>query len=235
MQGLSYHLFKAPVKANAFLSMKQGTFYEIDLTRVQRPTPKIKEKDRASPGKTAQELKISPLTIEDIFQPIFGKNISSSILFEALWKIISESFVAEYSDLAEEELEEALKEPSMKNLNLFIHKIITKEKKEEIPNVARLFGEFVVKILTTKLDRAVINYLQPTLRDRHAESYFIYYPKQSFCSNDQIPDRCVFIHGLWLSILEEIYGMPIEIKEVFHAGKRDQYCMVEFVRGAEEG
>ncbi|MBD3192026.1 MAG: hypothetical protein GF308_15370 [Candidatus Heimdallarchaeota archaeon] len=234
MQGLSYHLFKAPVKATAILSMKSGTFYEISLTHVQRTIPKTRrDKDTSSPGETAQELRISLLTIEDIFQPIFGKNISSSILFEALWKIISESFVAEYSDLDEEELEKALKDPSIKNLNLFIHKIINKEKKEEILNVARLFGEFVVKILTTKLDKAVINYLQPTLRDRHADSYFIYYPKQSFCSNNQIAERCVFIHGLWLNILEEIYGMPIEIKEVFHAGKRDQYCMVEFVRSTQ--
>ncbi len=115
----------------------------------------------------------------------------------------------------------------MVNLSRFITKIIEDETEEEILNLSELIGEFIVKILITKTNEPLIGLLQSTLQDCHADSYLIYYECRKFCAEKQLPNRCAFIRGMWVGILSEIFGIQIKIKELFHAGKRDRYCMVE--------
>ncbi|MFW9922374.1 MAG: hypothetical protein ACFFDW_03695 [Candidatus Thorarchaeota archaeon] len=230
MEGICYHLIGGPVKADAALSFSAGSYYEIKLSR-KAQTAFIHEDFGEGKGeKSVDDAMIhNNLTLESMFQPIFGRSIPNVLLFETAWKVISETFVANHSTQADESLKEAIKNESLANLSRFIMKITEDESEEEILNVAELIGEFIVKILTTKINEPLIGKLQSTLQDRHANSYLIYYECLLFCAQKKFTNRCVFIRGMWLGILSEIYGVPMKIKEVFHAGKRDRYCMLELI------
>ena len=229
-QGIGYHLFNAPTAATVKLSFSTTSHYEITLQRLREASSE--ERPLRSSAGSALVVDTSlhgDLEISDIFSPIFQKSLPEIFLFETAWKVITESYVANFSAEGDESLREALKNESMVNLSRFITKIIEEETEEEILNVSELIGEFIVKILTTKTNEPLSNLLQSTLQDRHAKSYLIYYECRKFCADKKMPNRCTFIRGMWVGILSEIYGIPIKIKELFHAGKRDRYCMMELV------
>jgi len=229
-QGIGYYLFNAPTAASVKLSFSTTNHYEITLQRLRESGSEKISSGRSSGSDLVVDTSIhGSLTIGDIFNPIFQKSLPDVFLFEAAWKVITESYVANFSIDADDILKEALKNESMVNLSRFITKIIDQETEEEILNVSELIGEFIVKILTTKTNEPLIKLLQTTLQDRHAKSYLIYYECRKFCAENKIPNRCTFIRGMWVGILSEIFGVPIKIKELFHAGKRDRFCMVEFV------
>lgn len=228
-QGIGYHLFNAPTAASVKLSFSTGSHYEITLQRL-REASSDKTRDSSASSTLVDDTSIhGSLTIGDMFNPIFQKSLPEVFLFETAWKVITESYVANFSTDGDESLKEALKNESMVNLSRFITKIIADETEEEILNLSELVGEFIVKILITKTNEPLINVLQSTLQDRHASSYLIYYECRKFCAEKQLPNRCAFIRGMWVGILSEIFGIPIKIKELFHAGKRDRYCMMELV------
>lgn len=228
-QGVGYHLFSAPTTASVKLTFSTGSHYEITLQRLREASSEKASSSSAGSGFVADTPIRESLTIGDIFNPIFQKNLPEVFLFETTWKVITESYVANFSIDADESSKEALKNESMINLLHFITKIIEEEPEEEILNLSELIGEFIVKILATKTNEPLINSLQSTLQDRHANSYLIYYECRKFCAEKKFPNRCTFIRGMWVGILSEIFGMPVKIKELFHAGKRDRYCMMELV------
>ncbi|MHA1210960.1 MAG: hypothetical protein ACTSSH_00735, partial [Candidatus Heimdallarchaeota archaeon] len=113
------------------------------------------------------------------------------------------------------------------NLSIIILKLTEQISEEEIMSMADIVGEFFVRILSTKISSPLFEKLQSTLRDKHATSYLIYYECRHFCADKQFVNRCTFIRGMWVGILSELYGQPIKVIELMHAGKRDTYCMVE--------
>ncbi|RLI69078.1 hypothetical protein DRO91_03890 [Candidatus Heimdallarchaeota archaeon] len=229
IEGLCFHLIKAPVDARAELSLRTGSFYEITFTRSSKEatTPTYVKKTPHLAEETIDMSIHDNLTIEQLFYPIFTREIPTMILFDAAWKVIRESYVANAlgSELAEQE---ELKKPSIRNISIIIKKLTEKAPEEEILNMAEIIGEFFAKFLKTKISDALYDKLQPTLKDKHATSYLVYYDCKQFCSNDRFINRCIFIRGMWTGILSEVLGFPIQIKEVLHAGKRDRYCMIEF-------
>jgi predicted hydrocarbon binding protein len=230
IQGLCQELFNVPVNTNVQLSLRSGSFYEITFEKTTLWVPSKKtEHGREEPGSKIEKGVIPPLTIENIFHPILARKVPELILFEAAWKVITESFLANYTEEKGTEISNALNEQTIENLSFLIPKLVENEEPEEILNLSELLGEFVAKILKQRIDESIIELLQPTLQDRHANSYLIYYEQRSFCADKQVENRCHFIHGLWVGILSEVYSMPMKINEVYHAGKRDKYCMVELI------
>jgi len=234
-EGIGYHLLKGAVNAEAKLSLTAGSHYDISLTR--KVGVIIKEK--VSDGKVVEVPGEDPtihtsLTIESLFSPIFSRRIPDVLLFDTAWKVITESLVANVSPETDSKIKDMLKNESVANLSRFIMKLTGDETDEEIRNLSELVGEFIAKILSTKIDGPLIDHLQNTLQDRHATTYLIYYDCRTFCANKRFENRCKFIRGMWVGILGEIYGMPITIKEVLHAGKRDTYCMMELITSKKE-
>ncbi len=228
IEGTSYHLFANPVKAEVTFSFSSGSHYTAKLSKkiekfVQGETKRIR------PTAISESVIHKNLTIESIFYPILSRDIPTIILFETTWKVISESFIANYSAEEDEELKEAIKTESMENMSRLVMKITEGETEEEIQNIAELIGEFIAKILATRVGGSLINKLQSTLTDKDASSYLIYYECRTFCADKEFTNRCIFIRSLWVGMLSEIFGYPIMKKEVFHAGKRDRYCMIELV------
>ncbi|MCK5298564.1 MAG: hypothetical protein KAJ76_06640 [Candidatus Heimdallarchaeota archaeon] len=229
-EGIGYFLLDNPVKAIAKLSLKSSSHYEVQFSRTKIvDEQKEEEKPSLVPVEvTAKSIHVS-LTIDKIFNPIFTKDIPDFILFETFWKVVTESFVANFSADANDPVNKALKDPSMTNLSFIIMKLTENEKEKEIVNMSEIIGEFLVKILSTKITDPLIGKLQSTLRDKHASSYLIYYDCRFFCAEKKFVNRCTFIRNMWVGILNEIFGRQVMIKELYHAGKRDKYCMMELV------
>jgi len=225
-QGIGYHLFTAPTVAAAKLTFSTGSYYEINLQKLHEMDSETEAATTKTPNLSISETIHEGLTIDDMFNPIFQKSLPDVFLFEAAWKVITESYVANFSD-ANEEIKEALKKQSMTNLSKIINKITENEDEAEIMNLSELVGEFIVKILSSKINEPLITKLQTTLQDRHSESYLIYYECRKFCAGKKFVNRCTFIRSMWVGILSEIFGVQMKIKELFHAGKRDRYCMLE--------
>jgi hypothetical protein len=225
-QGLCFHLLKKPATTKATLSLKQHSNYELSFSKSKEEQEDLLKKPEIldiTPEISYQDT----LSMETIFFPIFGRNIPKQLLLNALWKVVSESYTSNYLQEGDTNAKEALKKETEENLSFLILKMIEDEPEEEIISLATILGEFIVKILSTQIEDSLLAKLQSTLQDRHATSYLIYYDRCKFCADKKYEGRCSFIHGLWLGILSEIYGIPIEIKSVLHAGKRDRYCMVE--------
>ncbi|MHA1121525.1 MAG: hypothetical protein ACTSPC_01770 [Candidatus Heimdallarchaeota archaeon] len=230
IEGIGYFLLKNPVKAKAKLSLKSSSHYEVEFSRTKIVVEqKEEEKPSLVPVVEADKSIHVSLTIDKIFNPIFSKDIPDFILFETFWKVVTESYVANFSADANDPVNKALKNPTMTNLSFIIMKLTENEKEEEIINMSEIVGEFLVKILSTRITDPLINKLQSTLRDKHASSYLIYYDCRIFCAEKKFVNRCTFIQNMWVGILNEIFGRQIMIKEVLHAGKRDRYCMLELV------
>ncbi|MCK5045920.1 MAG: hypothetical protein KAS22_05025 [Candidatus Heimdallarchaeota archaeon] len=229
-EGIGHFLLDNPVKAIAKLSLKSSSHYEVQFSRTKIvDEQKEEEKPSLVPVEvTAKSIHVS-LTIDKIFNPIFTKDIPDFILFETFWKVVTESFVANFSADANDPVNKALKDPSMTNLSFIIMKLTENEKEKEIVNMSEIIGEFLVKILSTKITDPLIGKLQSTLRDKHASSYLIYYDCRFFCAEKKFVNRCTFIRNMWVGILNEIFGRQVMIKELYHAGKRDKYCMMELV------
>ena len=226
IEGTCYHLFTNPVKAEVTFSFSTGSHYTAKLSKkIEKYTRD--EIKRIRPTTISEGAIHKNLTIESIFYPILSRDIPTLILFETTWKVISETFIANYSIEEDEELKEAIKTESMENMSRLVMKITEDESEEEIQNIAELIGEFIAKILATRVGGSLINKLQSTLADKNASSYLIYYECRSFCADNEFMNRCIFIRSLWVGMLSEIFGSPMMIKEVFHAGKRDRYCMIE--------
>ncbi len=228
-EGIGYFLLKNPVKAKAKLSLKSSSHYEVEFSRTKIVIEQIEEKPSLVPVEVTDRSIHSDLTVDKIFNPIFTKDIPDFILFETFWKVVTESYVANFSADANDPVNKALKNPTMTNLSFIIMKLIEDEKEEEIVNMSEIVGEFLVKILSTKITDPLIGKLQSTLRDKHASSYLIYYDCRFFCAEKKFVNRCIFIRNMWVGILNEIFGRQVMIKELFHAGKRDKYCMLELV------
>ena len=62
------------------------------------------------------------LSIESMFYPILSRDIPTIILFETTWKVISESFIANYSIEEDDLLKQAIKTESMENMSRIIMK-----------------------------------------------------------------------------------------------------------------
>jgi len=228
--GLCYHLVKGQVKVKAELSLLASSFYDISFVKSKDLILEVPE-TKKTPVPTSETIDSSVhdnFSLEQLFNPIFTRDIPTMILFDTAWKVIRESYIANApgSELNEQE---ELKEPSMKNLSRLIKKLTENVAEEEILNMAEIIGEFFAKLLKTKISEPLLNKLQPTLTDKHASSYLIYYECRHFCAENQFTNRCIFVRGMWVGILGEILGFPIKIKEVLHAGKRDRYCMLELV------
>jgi hypothetical protein len=233
--GMCYHIFNAPVEIQVSPSFSSGSFYEISFKKIEKveEEPKIKITTPVPKVESDQSIH-SILTNEIIFNPIFTRDIPHFILFEVLWKVVSESYVANFTAEGDEEAKEALKNPSLDNLSLIIMKLTEEQSEKDVQNMAEIVGEFFVKLLKTKVSDSLINKLQSTLQDSQASNYLIYYECRVFCADKKITNRCVFIRSMWIGILHEIYGFPIKVKELFHAGKRDRYCMIELVPDKQE-
>jgi predicted hydrocarbon binding protein len=231
IEGIGHFLLKSPVKTKATLSLKSDSYYNIQFSRILAAVKEeeVEEKPSLVPIKVEEMGIHSTLTIDKIFYPIFSKDLPDFMLFETIWKVITESYVANFSADASDPVNEALKNPSMTNLSLIIMKLTENEKEEEIINMAEIVGEFFVKILSTKMTDPIITKLQSTLQDKHANNYLIYYDCRFFCAEKKFVNRCTFIRGMWVGILNEIFGRQVIIKELYHAGKRDRYCMIELV------
>ncbi len=235
-EGIGHFLLKYPVNAKAKLSLRSGSHYNVQFSKSIIEIDEIEEEEEKPspfPVEIADRTIHGTLTIDNIFNPIFSKDIPNVILFETIWKVISESYVANYSADASDSVNEALKNPTMANLSLIMMKLTENEEEEEIINMAEIMGEFFVKILSTKITDPLNTKLQSTLKDKHASSYLIYYDCRVFCAEKKFVNRCSFIRGMWVGILNEIFGRQVIIKELFHASKRDRYCMIELV--PEEG
>ncbi len=229
-EGIGHFLLDNPVKTIAKLSLKSSSHYEVQFSRTKIvDEQKEEEKPSLVPVEVADKSIHVSLTIDKIFNPIFTKDIPDFILFETFWKVVTESFVANFSADANDPVNKALKDPSMTNLSFIIMKLTEDEKEEEIVNMSEIIGEFLVKILSTRITDPLISKLQSTLRDKHASSYLIYYDCRFFCAEKKFVNRCTFIRNMWVGILNEIFGRQVMIKELFHAGKRDKYCMMELV------
>ena len=230
-EGIGHFLLKSPVKAKAKLSLKSSSHYEVEFSRTEIVVEQKEEEEKPSlvPVEVADKSIHVSLTIDKIFNPIFTKDIPDFMLFETFWKVVTESFVANFSADANDPVNKALKNPTMTNLSFIIMKLTENEKEEEIVNMSEIIGEFLVKILSTKITDPLIGKLQSTLRDKHASSYLIYYDCRFFCAEKKFVNRCTFIRNMWVGILNEIFGRQVMIKELYHAGKRDKYCMMELV------
>ena len=227
-QGLGYHLFKAPTAATVKLAFGTNSHYEVLLQKLEESDEENEEIVTNVPDLRIGETIHENLSLDDIFNPIFQKNVPDEMLFEATWKVITESYVANFTDI-DETMKGILKQGSVENLSRIINKMTETESESEIMNLSELVGEYIVKILITKIDEPLIKKLQSTLQDRHASSYLMYYECRKFCADKKFVNRCTFIRGMWVGILSEVFGTPIKIKELFHAGKRDRYCMLELV------
>ncbi|MGC9780236.1 MAG: hypothetical protein HZR80_13405 [Candidatus Heimdallarchaeota archaeon] len=227
-EGIGSYIFKSPVSAKVELSLSSSSYYNITLTRKKIQADTVLDKPSAVPFEVADRSIHETLTIDSMFNPIFTKDVPSVILFETIWKVVTESYVANVTDESDF-VKEALKNPTMENLSLIIMKLTENEEENEILNMSEILGEFVVKILSTKISGSLISRLQTTLRDRHAINYLIYYECRLFCADKKFVNRCTFIRGMWVGLLSEIFSIPIKIKELYHAGKRDRYCMLELV------
>ncbi|NPE08959.1 MAG: hypothetical protein GNW80_11815 [Asgard group archaeon] len=229
--GIGHFLLENPVKVIAKLSLKSSSHYEVQFTRTMIVVEHKEEEEKPSliPVEVTDKSIHVSLTIDKIFNPIFSKDIPNFILFETFWKVITESYVANFSADANDPVNKALKDPTMTNLSFIIMKLTENEKEDEIVNMSEIVGEFLVKILSTKITDPLIGKLQSTLRDKHASSYLIYYDCRSFCAEKKFVNRCTFIRNMWVGILNEIFGRQVMIKELYHAGKRDKYCMMELV------
>jgi len=228
-EGIGHFLLKIPVKAKARLSLKSGSQYEIQFSKSKIVVEQKEVEPSLVPLEVTDRTIHGNLTIDKIFNPIFTKDIPDFILFETIWKVVTESYVANFSADANDPVNKALKNPTMTNLSFIIMKLTENEKEEEIINMSEIIGEFTVKILSTKITDPLINKLQSTLRDKHANNYLIYYDCRLFCAEKKFVNRCTFIRGMWVGILNEIFGRQVMIKELYHAGKRDRYCMLELV------
>ncbi|MHA1440792.1 MAG: hypothetical protein ACTSPK_02870 [Candidatus Heimdallarchaeota archaeon] len=226
LEGTCYHLLESPVKANVSFTFSSGNHY---LAKISKKIEKFGRGEirRMKPTAISESAIHQNLKIESIFYPIISRDIPTIILFETTWKVISESFIANYSTEEDELLKEAIKTESMENMSRIIMKITEGESDEEIQNIAELLGEFIAKILATRVGGSLEKKLQSTLADKNAESYLIYYECRAFCAEREFDKRCTFIRSLWVGMLSEIFGYQMKIKEVFHAGKRDRYCMIE--------
>jgi hypothetical protein len=228
-KGICYHIFKSPVDVKTSPSYVSGSYYEINFnkakkvvkTEIEVPTPVPKIETEKSIHNT--------LTNELIFTPIFTRDIPDFILFETLWKVITESYVANYATDESESIKKSLENPTLDNVSIIIMKLTENQPEEEIINMAEIIGEFFVKLLSTKVSDPLLTKLQSTLQDRHAKNYLIYYNCRQFCAEKKFVNRCLFFRSMWLGILNEIFGFPLKIKELFHAGKRDTYCMLEII------
>ncbi|NHJ41300.1 MAG: hypothetical protein FK731_14810 [Asgard group archaeon] len=229
-KGICYHIFDSEVDVSAVPSYSSGSYYEINFNKA---APKVVKKEIEIPTpvpKIQTERSIhETLTNELIFRPIFNRDIPDMILFETLWKVITESYIANYSTELDDSIKESLKISSLENVSLIIMKLTEKQSEKDLVNMAEIIGEFFVKLLSTKVTDPLIEKLQSTLQDRHATNYLIYYDCRQFCAEKKFVNRCLFFRSMWLGILNEIYGFPLIVKELFHAGKRDRYCMLEIV------
>ncbi|MHA1125864.1 MAG: hypothetical protein ACTSSB_12570 [Candidatus Heimdallarchaeota archaeon] len=226
IEGMCYHLLENPVKAEVSFSFSTGSHYTVKISKKIERLAKG-ETRRIRPTAISEKALHQNLNIESMFYPILSKDIPSFIIFETTWKVISESLIANYSTEEDEILKEAIKTESMENMSRLIMKITEDESEDEIRNVAELLGSFIAKILATRVGGSLEKKLQSTLLDSNASSYLIYYECRTFCADREFDKRCMFIRSLWVGMLSEIFGHPIMIKEVFHAGKRDRYCMIE--------
>ncbi len=226
LEGICYPIFNAPVQAKVVLSLTAESHYNVTFQKVKSLESEVKEIVSATPKEIFDKTIHETFTIESIFNPIFTRDLPKVILFESLWKVITESYIANYS-AEEEEIKTALKNPTMENLSFIILRLTESEPENDILNTAEIVGEFLVKLLNTKTTGQLYDTLQPTLRDKHAASYLLYYDCRIFCADRKFVNRCTFVRGLWIGILSEIFGLPLKIKELLHAGKRDSYCMLE--------
>ncbi|MBN1329263.1 MAG: hypothetical protein JXA54_07295 [Candidatus Heimdallarchaeota archaeon] len=226
LEGLCYVIFNAPVQANVSLSLSAESQYNVTFLKVKSKEPQIKEIISATPKEAFDRSVHESFAVESIFYPIFTRELPMFILFEVLWKVITESYIANYT-AEEEEIKTALKNPTMDNLSFIMLKLTENESEGDIQNTAEIIGEFFVKLLKTKTTGQLFDFLQTTIRDKHATSYLIYYECRQFCADRKFVNRCTFIRGLWIGILSEIFGLQLKVKELLHAGKRDSYCMLE--------
>ena len=229
IEGICYQINKTPVEAEVHYSLSAGVQYDITFGPKKILTAediiRIKKSSKYLDNDSMHE----EFTIENLYSPIFSKEISPKILFEITWKVITESFVANVSGVEDEEVKKAIKNESMKSLSILIQELSEDESEEEIYNISEIIGEYIVKILKTRYKESLVEKLQTTLQDRNADNYLIYFDCRSFCAERNFDNRCLFIRGLWVGILSEIYGKTLKIKEVLHAGKRDRYCMIEIL------
>lgn len=226
IEGTCYHLLESPVKAEVSFSFSSGSHYAAKISKKIERLGRG-EAIRRRPTAISESAIHQNLNIESMFYPILSRDIPTLILFETTWKVISESFIANYSTEEDELLKEAIKTESMENMSRIIMKITQDESEEDIRNMAELLGEYIAKILATRVGGSLEKKLQSTLVDKNAESYLIYYACRAFCAEREFDKRCTFIRSLWVGMLSEIFGYKMMIKEVFHAGKRDKYCMIE--------
>ena len=229
-EGIGYNILKGPVEVKASISLSSGSQYEVEIKRKARSITQEKSTEvRSIEHQLEDPITHSSLTIDSMFGPIFSRRIPDVLLFDTAWKVISESLVANYSTNEDDPVKEILKNESEANLSRLILKLTENQLDEDISNLSELVGEFIVKILSTKVNIPLLDALQTTLRDRHLNSYLIYYECRKFCANKTFEKRCTFIRNMWVGILSEIFGIPMTIKDVLHAGKRDTYCMVEII------
>ena len=133
-EGIGYFLLKSPVKAKAKLSLKSSSHYEVEFSRTEIVVEQKEEEEKPSlvPVEVADKSIHVSLTIDKIFNPIFTKDIPDFMLFETFWKVVTESFVANFSADANDPVNKALKDPSMTNLSFIIMKLTENEKEEDI-------------------------------------------------------------------------------------------------------
>lgn len=232
-EGICFHMLKHPVKADVSLAMKADSHYEVNFSRRhEASSTTVEEKSPTTSILTDRAIHQS-LKIEHLFNPIFTKEIPTVILFETAWKVITESLIANFSAENDAIIKEALKIPTLENLSIIIMKLTEGQEEKEIINMAEIIGEFFIKILKSRISVDPFNTLISTLRDKHAKSYLLYYECRNFCAERKFAHRCTFIRGMWIGILNEIFGFQVKVNELMHAGKRDSYCMLELVREEE--
>ncbi|NHJ83854.1 MAG: hypothetical protein FK734_00245 [Asgard group archaeon] len=229
IEGICAFLIGNPVDAKAEFSFSSTSHYLISFKKKAQLDLGMEERVTAIPKFEKDIANIENLTIEGMLSPIFSKEIPEVILFEVAWKVVTESFIANHPTANDDEIKQILQNPSMMNLSLIIMRLTESHADDEILAMAEIIGEFFAKILSTKVSGSLIERLQGTLSDTKLPNYLIYYECRLFCTDKKFVNRCHFIRGMWIGILSEILGRQLQIKELFHAGKRDKYCMIELI------
>ena len=164
-KGICYHIFESEIDITATPSYSSGSYYEINFKKTTKIVKTEVEAPTSIPKIQTERSIHETLTNELIFGPIFNRDIPDVILFESLWKVITESYVANYSFEIDESFKESLKIPSLENISLIIMKLTENQSEKDLVNMAEIVGEFFVKLLSTKVSDPLISKLQSTLQD----------------------------------------------------------------------
>ncbi|MHA1686570.1 MAG: hypothetical protein ACTSYD_09225 [Candidatus Heimdallarchaeaceae archaeon] len=262
LKALGFMVFNSNVRVEQIPSQFQSNQIQVVIYPIQAPIPhqterilhaetikepsKYVEKPRPPaeiPQEAMEEVSIRAsidVKLETIFSPIFT-NFSISTILPIFHQVIAEIMTTYFKEIEDNRVKVAKKQYTEENIKFLIEFMLlnASDVGQQISELSKLIGQYVIKALKTKTSDDLTNYLPAEITSTISRRVsYVEFPARAYCTYAPGEkcvagkrDLCDFVLHLWEGMLKELLpDKSFTVEERIPATRRGKFCLAEFLK-----